>query len=148
MPEFLGVNAGLISAGQGKKGGKGEANGRVRVLFDERAFTGEYTAADTVKIGAPLPAGARVVGAVFKSPDMGGTGTVNFGYQANGVDAADPDAFVVSADNSGQAVQSTGSGDGIGKKFTVATQCELTLSGNSASATGKTLQAWVFYVVD
>jgi hypothetical protein len=148
MAEFLGVNAGFISAGQGKKGSKGEATGRLRMLFDERAFTAEYAGADTVKIGAPIPAGARVVGAVFKSPDMGGTGTVNFGYQANGVDVADPDAFVVSADNSGQAVQSTGAGDGIGRKFTVATQCELTFSGASASATGKTLQAWVFYVVD
>lgn len=148
MPEILMKNAGRVAAGQGQKIDKGEVTGRLHMLYDERTFTAEALANDTLKFGAPLPPGARVISGRFISPDVGGTGTLKWGHQANGVDVADDDAFGASMDNSGQALDYSAVGAGIGKKFSVATQVELTFNGNTASLTGKTLQGWLLYVVD
>lgn len=148
MPEFLATNAGRVSTGQGVKGGKGEQTGRVRMLYDERAFTTEALAADTIRMGGLLPAGARIISGRVISPDVGGTGTLSFGHQANGVDAATPAALGSGIDNSGQAVDFNCVGVAIGKRFAAATQFEILFSGNTASLTGKTIQAWILYVVD
>lgn len=148
MPEFLATNAGRVAGGQGLKSGKGEATGRIRMLYDERTFTTEAVAADTIRMGSLLPAGARVVGGRVVSPDVGGTGTLSFGNQANGVDAAAPAVLGSGIDNSGQAVDFACTGLGIGKKFSVPTQFEILFSANTVSLTGKTIQAWILYVVD
>ena len=147
MAALYGKNATLIRAN--KKVGVGEINGHVKTMYDEYTFAAEAANADTLNIGAPLPKGARVLSCVLKSPDLGGTGTVDVGTLVNeGGDAADADGFIVAGDTSGQAAQVSGSGAYIGKKFAAETQARLTFTGATASATGKTLQCWISYIVD
>ena len=148
MAEILGVNAAKISAGQGSKINKGEVTGRLHMLYDEKTFTAEVAVNDTIKLGAPLPAGARVVGGKIKCEATGATGIFKVGYQANGVDLVDDDAFATNQDPGAAAVLADLSGAGIGKKFTVATQVEATCTEITAAATGKLFQIWLFYVVD
>lgn len=73
---------------------------------------GTYSIAANVEDGdifelCKLPAGAVVVGGAFWASDMD-TGTealdIDIGYAANGVDTADPDAFVNSGILSGDAI--------------------------------------------
>lgn len=148
MAEILGLNAAKVADAQGAKIDKGEVTGRVRCLYDEKTFAAEASISDTVKLGAPLPAGARVVGGKIKCPATGATGIFKIGYQANGVDVVDDDAFGVSVDPGAAAVYADLAGAGLGKKFTVATQVEATFTEATASATGVKLQIWLFYVVD
>jgi hypothetical protein len=148
MAEILGLNAGKVANAQGVKINKGEVSGRVRCLYDEKLMTAEASDLDTLRVGAKLPAGARVVGGVVKSPDLGGSGTLRLGYEANGVDTLSSDAFGVSMDSSGQALHFNLNGLAVGKKFEKETQVFLTFNGATASATNKTIQVWLFYVVD
>jgi hypothetical protein len=151
MAALQGVNAAIAQDVNGaKKIPSGEHKGKERILFDEYTFLAEAANNDTLDIGGKLPAGARVVGAVVNSPDLGGTGTLNLGFSANGVDAADDDAFIAGADASGQAVLAQpGAGvAGIGKQFAADTQVQLKFVGATASATGKKIQSWIRYVLD
>lgn len=127
--------------------GVGEYNGHKKVMYDELTFAAEAANNDILKVGK-LPKGARVLSCTVKSPDLGGTGTLNIGTPSNGVEAADADGFVVGADASGQAVQASGNGANIGVKFSAETDIEVTFVGATASATGKKLQVWTEYIVD
>jgi len=147
MAALYGKNATLLRAN--KKAGVGEVNGHVKTMYDEFTFTGEAANADTLDIGAPLPKGARVLACVLKAPDLGGTGTVDVGHLANaGGDSAVAAGFISAQDTSGQASQGSGNGASIGKKFAAETQTQLTFTGATASATGKTIQCWISYIVD
>ena len=148
MPEILGVNAGRVASSVGTKISKGETSGRVRMMYDERVFTAELAVNDTVKIGAAIPAGARVVGGKFKCEQTGATGTFKIGFQANGVDAINDVAFATGQNTGAAAVYSELAGAGLGKKFVVATQVEATCTVATAAAVGKLFQFWLFYVVD
>ncbi len=150
MATLYGKNADKVNDGLGVKIDKGETNGRVRVLYDSYTFDGELTAVapDLIKLGALLPAGARVIGGMFKAPASGATGQVSVGYAANGVDVADPDGFVTTKDPGAAAVLAPVDGAAVGKKFTVATQVEATIVEATASADGDTWEMWLLYVVD
>lgn len=151
MAEVLGVNAALINAGEGEKGGKGEANGRVRCLYDQHTFAAAVNAInDTVKMGAPLPAGARVLFGKVKSDSLGTTGIFKFGYaaSADGSIVADDDAFGASFDAGGAAVETDITGAGLGLKLSQAVQPVLTLTEATDGAAGDTVKIWLFYVVD
>lgn len=126
----------------------GEYNGHKKVLFEDYTFVAEASSADILKLGK-LPKGARVLSATLKSPDLGGTGTIDVGTLANDEgDAADQDGFIAAADASGQAVQQAGSGANIGKKFSGETVVQAYFNGATGSATGKTIQVWIEYIVD
>lgn len=149
MASLNGVNYALIAAGEGEKGGKGEANGRVRCLYDQHTFVADVNAiSDTITLGAPLPAGARVIGGRIKCGSTGTTGIFNLGYTANGVDVADADAFGASIDPGAAAIDASIGGAGMGKKFTVATQVQAIFTEATDSAAGETLQVWLLYIVD
>ena len=133
-----------------QKYGVGEFNGNTKTLFDEH--TGNravYAIADIIKFGK-LPKGARVLQATVKSASLGTTGIFTLGYPANGVDVADPDGFLVVAqgDAGGQAVQASGTGAAIGKKFTAETEVELVFTEASDVGTSKLIQCWVQYILD
>jgi hypothetical protein len=148
MATLYGVNAALIVAGS--KAGKGEVNGHVKTLFDEITMTAEAANGDVLKIGPGLPKGARVLRALVKCPDLGGTGTLELGNAvgADAVEAADSDAFA-SLDASGQALQDANdAGAGILHKYLEAVDVELKFVGATASATGKLIQVAVQYIVD
>ena len=124
----------------------GEQSGEIKNLYCEFTGAGELATTDTLYLGK-LPAGARVIGGMIKCPATGATGIFNVGYQANGVDAADLDAYVVGADPGAAAVSAQIAGDGLGKKLSVETTVVLTPTEITASFTGVTLKVWLTYVV-
>jgi hypothetical protein len=145
MAALFGKNATLINAA--KKAGVGEVNGHSKTMYDEYTLLADAANLDTIDLGAKLPKGARVTSCVLKAPDLGGTGTMDVGYLANGVDAAALTGFIAAGDTSGQASQISGSGASIGKKLGAETTVRATFNGVTASATGKTVQVWVHYIV-
>ncbi len=126
----------------------GEQSGEIRSLYTEYTAPAatELATSDTLYLGK-LPPGARVIGGQVKCPATGATGIFDVGYQANGVDSADLDAFVVGADPGAAAVAAQLAGAGVGKKFTVETTVVLTPTEVTAALAGLTLQVWLNYVV-
>jgi hypothetical protein len=125
----------------------GEYSGEVKSLYTEYVASGELATTDTLYLGK-LPPGARVIGGMIKCPASGATGILDVGYQANGVDSVDLNAFVESADPGAAAVAAQLAGAGVGKKFTVETVVVCTPSEITASLDTLTLQVWLNYVVD
>jgi hypothetical protein len=133
-----------------QKYGLGEFNGRSRVMYDSYTFIAESTSGDILKVGQ-IQAGNRVLSWRVVSPDVGGTGTINFGWaaSADGVESAQATGFISAGDNSGQAYLGAPAAGalGLGKKFASACDLQIVL-GTSASATAGTIQVWVDYLVD
>lgn len=124
----------------------GEQSGSVWTLVATHTFAADVASLDTLAL-FKLPANCRVISCVVKNPaDLGGTGTIDVGYTANGVDAADPDGFVASYDGSGQAAQTTGTGAAIFKDFSVETKVQALFTGVTSGATGKSLIVVMQYV--
>ena len=127
----------------------GEHSGKKRVLFDSFVWATAVVLADTILIGK-IPAGARVIDAKIFVPATSGTnGQFTLGYAANGVDIADPDAFVKLADCGGQAVLGIPTLDSAGlfKKFSVETEIILACAETTSNASG-TVYAEVEYLMD
>jgi len=124
----------------------GEQSGDSKVMYAEITGTAEFTTNDTIYLGK-LPKGARVLGGRIICPATGATGIFNIGYQANGVDSADLDAYVVGADPGAAAVSAIITGAGLGKKLGAESTIVLTPTENSTSFTGDLLQFWLDYVV-
>jgi hypothetical protein len=136
-----GVNRAHIVAVPSEKVPKGEANGNVRVMYDEFVLPSDAAASAVVTLGAPIPAGARILSAKLKCADLGGTGTLDLG------DAADADGYIAGGDASGQAAQLDGSGAYIGTQLAADSQTLLTMTGVTSGATGVKIRVWVSYVL-
>jgi len=132
-----------------EKAGKGEYNGHVKILFDEYVVptANELATADFIYLGK-LPKGARVLGGKVKTDAAGATGIFDIGYLANGVDAADADAFAASVDPGAAAVLQELNGVAIGKKFEAETTVLIDVTEVTADAGGDRIQVWIEYVVD
>ena len=132
-----------------EKAGKGEYNGHVKILFDEYVVptANELATADFIYLGK-LPKGARVLGGKVKTDAAGATGIFDIGYLANGVDAADADAFAASVDPGAAAVLQELNGAAIGKKFEAETTVLIDVTEVTADAGGDRIQVWIEYVVD
>lgn len=150
-----GVNYALVNSEPSSKIPAGEVKGGVKVLYDSHTFAASVNAiGQTILIGSLLPKGARVVNAWVKSPSLGTTGILSFGWQASAdaVEAADADGFLVatSIDAGGQAVLGTPTlaSAGIGKQFAAAVQPYLIFTEASDVAIGLTIQACIEYVMD
>lgn len=130
---------------------QGESGAKVKCLQDSYTLpTAVIDVGDVVKLGAlKLPKGAKVVDAIIACASLGTTGILKLGYEANGVDAADDDAFISSADAGGQAVmQHPNAGcAGIFKTLGAETQVVLGCSEISTNNNVK-IDVAVFYVLD
>lgn len=124
----------------------GEQSGDVKTMYAEYVADGELAVADVLYLGK-LPKGARVVGGRIICPASGITGIFDVGYLANGVDAADADAFVVAADPGAAAVSADIAGAGLGKKFEAETTVVLDPSEVTAALNGLTIKFWLHYVI-
>lgn len=105
----------------------GEKAGRKRLIFDKVVLSQAFAAGEKVILGN-IPADSIVTDAKIKiDKSLGATGIFDLGFAANGVDAADADAFVVAADGGGQAVLKRASelNVGIHKRFTAETPLEV-----------------------
>lgn len=130
---------------------QGESGAKVKCLMDSYTLPGAVIdVGDVVKLGAlKLPKGAKVVDATIACASLGTTGILKLGYAANGVDAADDDAFIASADAGGQAVFSkpAAGAAGIFKALGAETQVVLGCSEISTNTNVK-IDVAVFYVLD
>lgn len=130
---------------------QGLSGGKVKCLFDSYTLPAAVIdVGDVVKLGAlKLPKGARVVDATIACASLGTTGILKLGYAANGVDSADDDAFIASADAGGQAVFSkpAAGAAGIFKKLGAETQVVLGCSEISTN-TDVEIQVAVYFIVD
>lgn len=118
--------------------------GRMRVMYDEFTFAA-HAAGTIVRMGGPLPKGARIVGGVLMHADLGTTaGTLKVG------DELDDDRFLA-AFATGSAGKkpfddaTSGVAAGFGFELTVASQIIVTTAG--AAVTGL-IQLAVHYVID
>ena len=151
MPNFNAKNYDLINSVPAKQAEIGEVGGKMKILFDEfTAGQNVYAIADKILIGAKLPKGARVIEAQLISPSLGTTGIMQLGFLANGVDAEDLDAFIVSADAGGQAVKalSPAGAAGLHKKFAADTQVVINFTEASDAASGDLISVAIHYVMD
>lgn len=144
MATVYGANYTLVNNEPSSKIPAGEKSGKVKVWFDSYTFLAEYANTDVIVLGSTIPAGARILNAKVLCPDVGGTATVELGT------SADTDYFIAAIDNSGQAVlaASAASAAGLGVQISSAAQPQILCNGASVSATGKTIKAWIEYVMD
>lgn len=131
----------------------GEAGGRIRLLYDTYTSLSALTSGDILKMGAPIPKGARVVEGILKTSDHGNTATCKWGYaaSADGVEVADDDAFMVNVDLNAAAdvflaSQNQANPAAIGKKFSAEVQPQIEMTA-TATATG-TIQTFILFVLD
>ena len=125
-----------------------EETGKVRLAYDSFVFDAELAVTDVIKL-MKLPKGAKVVDAIVKAPSLGATGIFDLGYEANGVDVADPNGFVSTADFGGAAAAKRMSAeDGVFKELGAESQVILTCTELTAAATGKKIEVAVFYVLE
>jgi len=152
MAEFNGSNYSKIFIDvPSKQISEGELSGKVRVLQD--SFTcgqNVYAIGDLINMGAKLPKGAKVIEACLVSPSLGTTGIMKLGFIANGVDAADDDAFIASADAGGQAVKALmpAGAAALGKKFDADTSIQIKFSEASDAALGLEIKIWIQYILE
>jgi hypothetical protein len=145
MATVNGVNYTKVNSEPSSKVPEGELAGKVKFWYDEYTFLAEYANNDVIQLGGVIPEGARIVSAKVYCPDVGGTATVEFGT------SSDTDYFIAAIDNSGQAVLAA---EAAASAFLAAgnqsadVQPQIKCNGASASATGKTIKAWITYVMD
>jgi hypothetical protein len=141
MATYNGVQTAKVAANGNRS--PGTQDGRVRVLSDSYVFSGNvFSASDFIKIGT-LPKGARVVGAGIRSEDLGTTGGFSLGTEA------DPDGFVAALTCTTAAgdVKSSTTEAQLGQQLSVETDVLLDCTAATDAANGKTIFAWVEYVV-
>jgi hypothetical protein len=128
---------------------KGEQFGDVHVAYDSYTMSAALADGDIIKM-MKLPKGAKVVDAILKTDkSLGATGILDCGYQANGVDAEDLNAFINQADGGGQALAArpTAGAAGLFKTFTAETQVVLDCTELSV-ATDAVIELAIFYVIN
>jgi hypothetical protein len=126
---------------------KGEFAGKKRIVIEHKVLDVALAVNDEI-LGPFIPADSIVTGAKVKiNKSLGATGIFSLGYKANGVDVADLDAFIVSADAGGQAVLANpiSTSAGIYKRFTKDTQIVLVCTEVMA---GSVLDAVVTFEVE
>jgi hypothetical protein len=135
-----------------------EQHGRMRILKDEITLTAELTAADVIRVGAPLPKGAMVVAARLQSSQLGsvgGAGELDLGWQASAdaAEAADADGFLAAVEvgsaaaNAAMEEQAT-TPAGYLKKFAGEVQVVITANETTDAGIGDKITVALFYVVD
>lgn len=153
MSTYYGVNATKRDVNvPSQKIPPGEVNGRVRVAYDEFTLTADLTTSDVIKM-MKIPAGARVldVHLAFDKLDASG-GTIDVGWEANGVDEADPNGFINAADVATAAdvvkmSDNLANGAGQFKEFSVETQVTVVPSADT-DATSGSIKLAVYFVLD
>lgn len=136
--------------------GQGEKNSALKVAYDSFTQSAALSQNDTIRM-MKLPAGARVMNVLYAwsgSLDAA-AGTVDIGWEANSVDAADDDGFLATVDvtaaGGAQDMQGDqGSRPGVGKQFDPLggeTQVTITAdhSGGLDSTAGNKHHLWVIY---
>lgn len=114
---------------------------RRMVIYDEYVLTADLAAADKIEL-MEIPSGARVLGGTLKYGAMGGSCTVNVGWEAS-AEATPLEAAVATGFFSALAVSSAGASaftagtlTGLFKKFTSKVRVVIAENAVSSGATG------------
>lgn len=154
MATVYSKNATKIASVPMSRADQGEVAGRVHVMYDEYQPAAAAVALATVVEFQQLPAGARVLDVIVSFPDQGTTGTFKMGYKANGVEAADDDAFFATGTSFKAAddtfsMQDGANMPGFGIKFSALTTPTITLTeATDASSTTVPWKVMIEYVLD
>lgn len=111
----------------------GEERARMRVSYDEFDAPGALTAGDEIKM-SKLPKGAFVHECILHNDALGG-GTLDVGWDAGGVEVADPDGLysAVAVTAAGKANLSAGV-VGLQKRFDDEVQLSVLVATDTSSA--------------
>jgi hypothetical protein len=149
MATFYGVNATKRdNSVPSKKIDAQDAGGRLRVAYDEITLAGAVTTSDVIKM-MKLPSGARILDAILSSADLGTTGALNVGWEANGVDSAVAAGLFSAVDVNTAAIsvrQSSTYSTNQFKKLGAETQISIVPSANTTA--GGKISLAVFYALD
>src|SRR3990167_10903587 len=125
--------------------------GRMRVMFDSFALSGDLAAADKIFMGK-LPKGAVVYDAILAFSDLDAAGgTVDVGYEyADALLVDDPDAFLAAVDvTSAGSVGMIEQANMVGFGYEVEGDAEVivTVVGDTDAVTG-TIKLAILYALD
>jgi hypothetical protein len=134
---------------------QGELHSKLRVMYDSYTLTADLASGDVIKLGSPLPAGARVIGIQMWFDDLDAAGgTVNLGWAASAsgepgtAEVADDDGFIAAADvtSAGIVIGLVGVA-GLFKKFTAPVQVQAATAGDT-DATSGSIKVAITYILD
>ena len=153
MATIKGVNATKIAAEPKQFVAPGQAGGKIQVIYDTYTVTAAIDTTDFLLMGSKIPAGARVVDAIVKSSDLGGTGDINVGWLVSddAVEAADADGFFAAldvnavADGYSMIGSAFGNNAGLFKKFESSVQAVIAPS-EITTATSGDISLAIYYV--
>lgn len=160
MSIFKGTNAAKPLASIPSLMEQSEVNGRMHVQYDEFVITAVFAAADTILMGAPLPAGARVHAVLFDCPDIDSASncTISSGWlasaEATPLEAANATGFLAAQDVHSAAIAASmssstvASAPGKFKKFLSSVQPVLTVAAGPSTATSGTIRQAIHYTFD
>lgn len=119
------------------------------IAYDSYTAPGAIGAADVIKF-MKLPPFARIIEVTLSHDDLGATGSCKVGYEANGVDVADDDAFLtaVNLNAAANTVQMSDEANvpGFGKQLGAETQVSATMT--AVTTVAGTLKLAVHFVID
>lgn len=156
---YKGVNYAKIAGNIPQLAEQGQVGGKLKVMYDSFVLTADLAAGDTILIGQPLPEGAMLRDCVLTNGALGGSCTVNVGWQAglaaDGVTVAEAAAATgffaalpVSSAGVAKAHGSTYEGAFYGKVLAAAVQPVIAENAVSSGATGQKVQIEIHYLVD
>lgn len=144
-------------------GNQAAQGSRLYVIYDSIAISAVTTAADIIKMGAKIPAGARVLDAYIDTADLDAqsAGAMTLGWAASeqldstgtAVEAASSAGLISSIDThtaaTTKALNSIIAATCAGKfkKFSAAVQPQLTITGTGDATSGSIFMT-IYYVID
>lgn len=156
---YKGVNYAKIAGNISALAEQGQYGGKLKTMYDSFVLTADLAAGDTIVVGEPIPEGSRLVDCVVSSGALGGSCTINVGWQAglaaDGVtvaEAAAPTGFFsalpVSSATVAKAHGSTYEGAFYAKVLAASVQPVIAENAVSSGATGQKVQIEISYVAD
>ncbi len=132
----------------------GQAGGNVKSIYDSFTQTADLAIGDIIKMGAKIPAGARIIDLRLVFGAFGGSGAVSVGWLAGAaaVEAAQANGFatstlVISSAGVYSMFTTQPTSVGLNKVFSEECQIQLVTTVDTTS-TDKTITLELLYVID
>ncbi len=149
---FNGSNAAKIASSIPKLAETGQQNGTRRVIYDTYTLTADLASGDRIRMGGLLPAGALITGCEVYTDTLGGSCTLDIGWEAS-ADAAvaqNKTGFFSAMVASSAAVQGLGAATAtfatFGKVFASPVQISIWEHAVSSGATGLIISIAISYI--
>lgn len=149
---YKGVNATNVAASIPKLAEEGQQGGVRKTLYDKFVLTADLAAGDSIKIGGLLPVGAQIMSATLACEALGGSCTVDVGWDASAdaVEAQNKTGLFAAAVVSAAAVQTltatTGTAAAFGYTFSAQVQPTIWEHAVSSGGTGKAISLAIEYL--